>query len=240
MKVSTTRFMKIRELTGRAISKSLYVAISTLSKLFPQRGTIYMMHSVGDDRHSFNISKEAFRLFIEKIHNKNVVKLEEWGSHSDFICLTFDDVADSFYYNAYPLLKQNNIPFTLFVSCSLLNQEKYITTEMLKDLASCDLCTVGSHGFQHIPFASLNEEEAKKDLIDSKKQIENIIGRDIKLYAFPHGTFYKCGYIRKHLVKDYYKYGFGTISTAITKPSLLKSYFLPRVNVTELFIKNFK
>lgn len=190
-----------------------------------------MFHSIGDSRHDFNISVDSFSRFVEAIKRANVIRLEEWESQEGFVCLTFDDVADSFYYNAYPLLKKYSIPFTIFVSCSLLNKESYITTEMLKEIAECELCTIGSHGNKHLFFAGLSKEDAIEDLLTSKDTLEKLTRKSIQLYAFPYGSLYACGFKRKRLVGAFYKYGFGTVASPITRPSLLPFFFLPRINV---------
>lgn len=192
-----------------------------------------MFHSVGDSRHDFNISVESFERFLVALKKDEVSRLEEWEKKDDFVCLTFDDVADSFYYNAYPLLKKYRIPFTIFVSCSLLDTKSYITTDMLQEIAECELSTIGSHGWSHSFYADLSKKNAIADLSSSKRKLEDVTHRTIDLYAFPYGSVYACGLKNKKQAGVVYKYGFGTIASPITKPSLLPHYFLPRIKVGE-------
>ena len=58
----------------------------------------------------------------------------------------------------------------------------------------------------------------------------------VEMFAFPYGSYYACGYANKHLAGDVYKYAFGTVACPITKPSLLKIYYLPRINVDMEFL----
>ena len=109
---------------------------------------------------------------------------------------------------------------------------------MLKEMADSELCTVGSHGWKHEFFYKFNKKGIRQDLESSKKHLESLIGMSVELYAFPYGSFYACGLKHKHLVSDYYKYGFGTVAVPITNPSLLPKYFLPRINVTEVNYKS--
>lgn len=199
-------------------------------------GRVYMIHNVGGTEGEFNISTTQFDRLLKCLSQKNVIRLEDLDSKDDFIALSIDDVPASFYYNAFPLLKKYGIPFTLFVSCSLLDTEGYITTDMLKEMSTCGLCTVGSHGWKHDFYCKFDENAARVDLATSKTQIENIIDGLVELYAFPYGSFYACGMKQKHLVKDYYKYGFGTVACPITRPSSLPNYFLPRINLTKEII----
>lgn len=192
-----------------------------------------MFHSIGDDRHPFHLSSKSFEECLKKLKRKNVIRLEEWEQKVNFVCLSFDDVADSFYHNAYPLLKQYQIPFTIFVSVSLLDTELFLSTEMLKEIAECNLCTVASHGWDHVFYSSLCLKEQKEDLQRSKTELEKLTGQDIKLFAFPYGSLYACGVTGKSIVADYYKYGFGTVPSSITTPLLLPKHYLPRIGITD-------
>lgn len=222
----------------RILSKLIHTYYRFFSFFLRERGYIFMFHSIGGEKDFFNITVEQFEQILKRLKEKNVARLEEWENQKDFVCLTFDDVPKSFFTYAYPLLKEYNLPFTIFVSCSLLDSEGYITTEMLKEMAYCELCTVGSHGRSHGYFYMFNEKEAREDLESSKKQLESLICKSVELYAFPYGSYYACGFNHKHLVSNYYKYGFGTVAVPITNPSLLPMYFLPRINVTEVNSKS--
>ena len=105
-------------------------------------------------------------------------------------------------------------------------------------MARYELCTIGSHGISHGEYALLNREEALKDLEESKMELERLIGKVVEMYAYPYGSYYACGYKNKHLAKGLYKYAFGTVACPITKPLLLKQYFLPRINVDVEFVNS--
>lgn len=224
----------------RLYGKIYHSVCVVVSKMLRHKGCVYMFHSIGDPRHDLNVSVDSFERFLHTVVDTKVIRLEEWMSYNDFVCLTFDDVADSFYYNAFPLLKKYRIPFTVFVSCSLLDTEKYITTDMLKDISECDLCTVGSHGWAHSFYGELSIEKALNDLSASKNRLKELTNKEIELYAFPYGSIYACGLKNTKLVREFYRFGFGTIASPITQPSLLPDYFLPRINVDESFISNLR
>ena len=190
-----------------------------------------MFHSVGDEHHEFNVSINSFERFIESIKGSNIVRLEDYKKGNNFICLTFDDVADSFYYNAYPLLKKNKIPFTIFVSCDLLDREHYLSTAMLKEVSECDLCTIGSHGWHHSYYTDLKTREIEDELSSSRARLEELTNKKVELFAFPFGSIYACGLWNRKYVKKYYRYGFGTISAPVSKVCLLPDYYLPRICV---------
>ena len=105
-------------------------------------------------------------------------------------------------------------------------------------MSQCDLCTVGSHGVNHGEYALLKKGDALRDLKESKRVLEQLIGKPVEMYAFPYGSYYACGYANKYLAGDVYKYAFSTIACPITKPLLLKRFFLPRINVNVEFINS--
>ena len=165
----------------RVVSKILHQYYAHRANRKSVNGMVLMFHSVGGEKDEFNITVDQFENILKRLKEKNVVRLEEWEAQKDFVCLTFDDVPESFYYNAFPLLQQYKLPFTIFVSCSLLDTDGYITTDMLKEMADSELCTVGSHGWSHGYFYELNEKEAREDLESSKKHLTSLVGKEVGL-----------------------------------------------------------
>lgn len=227
----------------RVIGKCCHLFHTNAAKFLTRRGKVLMLHWIGDEKQDeetepFRLSIGRFRVFLKWLKKQKAIHLVDWEKSLDFYALTIDDVPENFYMNAFPLLKEEGIPFTLFVNVSLLGKEGYITKEQLVEMSQCPLCTVGSHGVGHGEYALLGKKEAKDDLVSSKRELEMIIGKPVEMFAFPYGSYYACGYRNKHIAGEVYKYAFGTVACPITKPSLLKNYFLPRINVDEKLIDN--
>lgn len=217
----------------RVISKLIHLFYERKAKTFPIQGKILMFHNVGSEQYSdFNISTSDFESFLKRMTVSRIIRLENWNNCDDFYAISIDDVPEEFYHNAFPLLKKYKIPFTIFVSTSLLDTDGFISTRQLLEITACDLCTIGSHGVVHDEYALLTRKEKRKELSESRLQLSQLIGKQVEIYAFPYGSLFACGYKHKHYVKDYYKFGFGTIQIPITKPTILPDYFLPRINVT--------
>lgn len=229
----------------RIIGKCCHIFHINISKLFIPQGSVLMLHWVGDEMQDeetepYRISTEQCRRFLIRLKARNTIRLENWEQEKDFYALTIDDVPENFYHNAYPLLKEIGIPFTLFVNVSLLDKEGFITKTQLVEMSECELCTIGSHGVSHGEFALLSREQALHDLKNSKFELERIIGKPVEMYAYPYGSYYACGYANKHLAGDVYRYAFGTVACPITKPSLLKIYYLPRINADVEFLSTLR
>lgn len=227
----------------RILGKCCHLFYSNVASFLPSRGKIYMLHWVGDEKQNeetepFRLSVEQFRLFLKWIKKQNVIHLKDWERADNFIAITIDDVPENFYINAFPLLKKEGIPFTIFVNVSLLDKEGFISKEQLVEMSQCPLCTIGSHGVNHGEYTMLDRTDATNDLVCSKRELEKIIGKPVEMYAFPYGSYYACGYRNKHIAGEAYKYSFGTIASPVTKPCLLRKYFLPRINVDGNLLHN--
>lgn len=172
------RRKNLKDLLARAFSHYWMKWRSLLGKFLPAKGTVLMLHNVVSGNgcgggQPFDLQVVRFVNLVDRLEFKNVVRLEDWQKQKDyFYALTFDDVAESFYLNAYPILKKNGLPFTLFVNLSLIGKPGYINKEQLNVLASDPLCTIGSHGVHHEYYRDLDDSQIKSELHDSKAYLE--------------------------------------------------------------------
>ncbi len=116
--------------------------------------------------------------------------------------ITFDDGYQNVIQNALPELEIRKIPSTLFVvtealgkrppwranASSSANNGRVMSTDQLRRLPS-DLVTVGSHTMTHPKLPCLNEEDARRELSESRAKLQKILNREVKLFSFPHGAF---------------------------------------------------
>jgi peptidoglycan/xylan/chitin deacetylase (PgdA/CDA1 family) len=152
--------------------------------------------------------------------------------------ITFDDVHESVYKYAYPLLKSRNIPFALFVNLSLLDTPNFITTPQLIEMAKCHLCTIGSHGINHVFYRNLKRNQCSAELESSKKNLEFLIKKPIDFFAFPYGSLVACSFRNITEAKgSNYKMAFSTIPSGVWHSPIINKYFIPRVNVSNKVIK---
>lgn len=216
---------------SRLLNKFLLSILSVLSRLSPARGRIYMLHHISEYDEKFSISPSTLNNILRHSAGKSVT-IDEMDKSKDFIVFTIDDVPEDFYIYGFPIFKKYKIPFTIFVCTELLDKKGYLTTEQLRDIASSQLCTVGSHGLNHEHYKLMNNNERLHELKESKYILEFITGKEVNYFAFPYGSFYACGFRNKKLVTQYYKAGFSTIPAYIGNFKIVPRYFLPRLNLT--------
>ena len=116
------------------------------------------------------------------LNNENIIKKNSFS-------ITFDDGYLDNYINAYPYLQQKKLPWTLCIVSDFLNSrnKEFVNKNHLIEMAKDKLITIGSHGKTHRRLTTLSINDIKKDLEYSKKSIEDIIGKKVKTFSYPHG-----------------------------------------------------
>lgn len=90
---------------------------------------------------------------------------------------------------------------------------------------------IESHTVSHPILTKCSDEEAEDEIRISKKQLEEILGRKIKGFAYPNGSY---GEREVALLKKHgYQYGYTTKSGYITLEANRCLYSLPRIEVME-------
>ena len=195
---------------------------------------------------SMQIRYKEFKTLIGRLKDKtNIVSIDNFynlytkGEFNGEHVITFDDVHESVYEKAYPILIANNIPFTLFVNISLLDTKCYITTAQLKEMSLNSLCTIGSHGINHVFHRKLNKKESLEELYDSKNELEKLLNIPVNFFAFPYGSLVAVSICNiKQIKKTDYLMSFSTIPSGVWYSPLISKWFVPRINVTKKNIAN--
>ena len=125
------------------------------------------------------------------------------------VVLTFDDGYVDFYTNVLPIIKKYNIKTNLYVITNTTNDEKYINEDQIKELSNSGLVSIGSHTVSHSALASLNSEQIEMELKNSKKYLENLLGKEIQTISYPTGSYNSAVL---NIAQKYYKYGITTIN----------------------------
>src|SRR6185295_16502026 len=118
------------------------------------------------------------------------------------LAITFDDGFRDNLTVALPLLEKFGAPMTLFVAAGFLDQDGYLSKEELREISQHPLITIGSHGFSHKHFNRLTLDEARFELFESRRLLEEVTGKKVRLMAWPFGECNKelerlcaeCGY----------------------------------------------
>jgi peptidoglycan/xylan/chitin deacetylase (PgdA/CDA1 family) len=137
-----------------------------------------------------DISPVRFEQQLEWLaRTKRVIRLDETLNHTTrrAIAITFDDGFRDNLTVALPLLEKFNLPMTLFVVAGFVDSDGYLSEEELQEIANHPLITVGSHGLWHRHFNRITLDEAGFELTESKRLLEDTIGKRVDLMAWPYG-----------------------------------------------------
>lgn len=141
----------------------------------------------------------------------------ESSTNIQSVSLTFDDGYTSFFEYAWPILKKENIPATVFIPygyvgkkagwdyLSGLQNNRHLSREQIRELSDGGI-EIGSHGFSHIDLAGLNDRMLRLELERSKKGLEDLIGKEVKYISYPFGRFN--GYVESEAAGLGYERGF--------------------------------
>ena len=153
------------------------------------------------------------------------------------ILITIDDAFESFYTEAWPYLKENQIPFILFISTEPVGKRGYMTWEQIKEVESEEFAYIGHHSHTHEYLIDLSNEEFILDIETANKIFLKELNYIPSLFSYPFGEYSK---FMKEYVSENFKYAFGQHSGVI---DLNKDKFeLPRFPINEKYgeLKRFK
>ena len=206
-----------------------------------------MYHRFEENKYpSTNIRIKDFKAHIDEIKNSDLkfITLEEFeksfnkNNVTRKILLTIDDAFSSFYKNAWPILKRDEIPFIIFVNTETVGSRGYMSWEQIQTISKHDFVHIGNHSHSHGYLVDKTDEEIRKDLTIAKQILKKKLDYETKIFAYPFGE-YKNSYIE--IVKELgFKYAFGQHSGVIDKTK--NRYELPRFPMNEKYgeIKRFK
>jgi peptidoglycan/xylan/chitin deacetylase (PgdA/CDA1 family) len=117
--------------------------------------------------------------------------------------VTFDDAFANLIDNALPVLENYKVPATIFAVADNLGclprwempdghpelTEMTMTTEQLLAVSKNPLFRIGSHTMTHPYLAKIRPDQLKKELIDSKLRLEQLLGNPIEDLALPFGSY---------------------------------------------------
>ena len=201
---------------------------------------ILMLHEVTDTNEplypEISITKNNFSALLDRILQKDIkiVHISEFfKKHKKQIVITFDDIFESAFINAFPLLEEKGIPYTVFISSEYIDKPNYITSSQLEQLKKSALCTVGFHGKNHVMMRELSNDDILQNI--SPKDFESEFNIKCDYFAFPYGSVYACPK-RAYKMASFsgYRYVFSTVNASVSSKRLnKKNYFVPRLCVSD-------
>ena len=204
---------------------------------------ILVYHRFGEGQFpSTSIRMEQFKSHLLELRRKryNIIPITEIIQKTnnreklpDFtIGLSIDDAYSSVYEKAWPLLREANIPFTLFISTDVVDRQAtgYMSWDQIRELKSSGV-TIGSQtkSHKHLPLISI--EDAKQEIDKANVRIKREIGLRPDLFAYPYGEYNSS--VRELIIDRGFKAALTQSSGALH--SYTDKFSLPRFALNERY-----
>ncbi|MEF3280194.1 MAG: polysaccharide deacetylase family protein [Elusimicrobiota bacterium] len=138
----------------------------------------------------------------------------------NIVLITFDDGYENNYRYAYPILKKYDSKGNIFVVYNTIGNvniwhnpeteawQNMATKEMLIEMSESGVIEFGAHTMNHPRLEKIPLEDAAWEIRESKKQLENLLGKEIISFAYPYGNGAYNQKIRKIVLNSGYIFDF--------------------------------
>lgn len=188
---------------GLRLRAAVKRALARVRSRRPAAGvTILTYHRVGGgSQDELDLENGAFAAQLDVLASADVVSLDEAtrrlevGDRSPCVVLTFDDGFADVYENAWPELRERELPFTLFLATRYIggrmrwegstakSDGDALRWHQVKEFVDSGLCTIGNHTHSHVPPHELTHAE----LDACSDEIEQHLGYRPRHFAYPWG-----------------------------------------------------
>ncbi len=154
---------------------------------------ILTYHSIGgSDTRDFTVSEAAFSEQLDWLasagfHTISLNDLVSERNTDRAVVLTFDDGTEDAITRVLPALRKRGIRGAFFVCTGLVGTPGYLTWDEVRALAAAGM-EVGSHSVHHARLADLDDEDLRRELVDSKRTLEAELGTPVDLIAYPFNS----------------------------------------------------
>lgn len=213
-------------------------------QLFQKTGPVVLMyHAVSTEGGKLSVAPGVFRSQMEYLRTqRSVVSMDDILAFlegkktlpNNAVSVSIDDGYLDTYREAFPVLKEFRIPFTLFLTTNLRIMPELAnlprpTWDQLREMSAVGLATIGFHGHEHLRVGDIadNMSLLEKELGVSAALVEKEIGIRPKVYAYAFGA--RDSRIPTYLRSIGIDAGFGITDGTVT--SMRNRYALPRVQI---------
>ncbi len=205
----------VRELARKAAKTAFTAADLFLGEWPGPRILIYHQIGAGSGR-QMDLSAQMFRGHVKwLLDHGRIVGLgdalsgaDDPDSSSNFV-LTFDDGYADFYENAFPLLHESGIPFTLYLTSGHIETgeplhpgDRPLSWDQVDVMLGTGLVTLGAHTHTHPDLRGMPTDQIEEEIGESNQLIELRTGQRPRHFAYPKGYWDE---IADKVVRDQYE-----------------------------------
>ena len=147
------------------------------------------------------------------------------------VLITIDDGYQSFYDNAWPILKKDKIPFILFISTREVGKKGYMSWENIREIEKYDFVEIGNHSHTHDYLIDFIDKDIENDLKTSISIFKKEIGKNSVFFSYPFGEY--SSNLKNIVIELGFKYAFGQHSGVVDYTKNL--FEMPRFPINEKY-----
>jgi peptidoglycan/xylan/chitin deacetylase (PgdA/CDA1 family) len=107
---------------------------------------------------------------------------------SNGVVLTFDDGCETDLLTAAPILKDAGFNATFYITTGFLGSRGYLLPGQVRELSDAGF-EIGCHSMTHPYLDELGSNDLRRELLDAKAQLEEMIGRKVDHFSCPGGRW---------------------------------------------------
>jgi len=174
------------------IFRFAHLFIPSGEKLISAVPPILMYHSVSNM--SYQVTSENFEVQMEFLVENGYTFLfaEELGHSYRYrrpIMISFDDGFADNYEVAFPILQRFGVRATIFMITYRIGHEGFLTAQQIQYMEASGLVRVEPHSHFHSVFPYIETDEVRWQIETSNAILQEITGRDHRVFAYPFGAF---------------------------------------------------
>jgi peptidoglycan/xylan/chitin deacetylase (PgdA/CDA1 family) len=168
-----------------------------------QGASVLIYHRIGAGTcDELDVTLADFREHLDALGHHDVVSLDaaldrlDRSDRTHSVVVTFDDGFRDVYENAWPLLRERQVPFTIYLASAYMGEAMVwggstakgphgqgLSWGQLEEMVASGLCTIGNHTHRHVRPEDLTVEE----LDECSTTIESRLGVTPRHFTYPWG-----------------------------------------------------
>ena len=156
---------------------------------------------------------------VVDLHSATENLFSDNPSQGQHIAITFDDAYESVYSQGADILRDQGLPYTIFVDTAAVGNHGYMTWAQLEELAARDGVSIANHSAGHGHLARKPaeaeadwEQRITRSLDSAQTELQQRFETVLPLFAYPYGEFDEA--LEAEVAKRGW-YGFGQQSGAM-------------------------
>jgi peptidoglycan/xylan/chitin deacetylase (PgdA/CDA1 family) len=163
-------------------------------------------HRVSTDPDEHSVTPTAFRAQMEALLHvgakpvplDDALELLDERPSGRYVCVTFDDGYHDNLDRAIPVLRDLQIPATIFVPSAVIDgtaeawyehPPPMLSWSELREISHDELFAIGSHSRSHPALPKLSDDAAWIEIAASKRDVEAHTGHPTTAFAYPAGLY---------------------------------------------------